>query len=249
VASMPMSRKEKREARKVRKKTRADHAQSSTQKTPGQLSQIEHRLKHEAYTVGGQERGGLTLTKIDDPLRVDKLLTNGIIDEAQHNSGLQLIALWMIANRPLCGSMNFGEERVGFKHNDSQVQRMTAEDQFFRTMMYLTNPALDYLVELHGSVKKQLLSRKEKAIVFRQIEMIESMQKRARMRTHDLICSICFEELGVIQAARKLGIPVNDSVGAVRQAFDYLGEALKKMRLYKKELTKKNQQKSEPLFS
>jgi len=56
------------------------------------------------------------IAQVEDPLRIDRLLASKILDEEQHNFGLQLIALWMIANRHLCGAMNFGEERKGFKH-------------------------------------------------------------------------------------------------------------------------------------
>src|SRR5579871_1813675 len=32
----------------------------------------------------------------DDPLRIDKLLRNGIIDEMQHLYGMQIITYWMV---------------------------------------------------------------------------------------------------------------------------------------------------------
>jgi len=237
-----LSRKQRRLARKaLRLAGKAKKEEMDVERAPKDFSQIEHRLKHDAFVVGGEERGGLTMTTITDPLRIDKMLTAKIIDENQHLSGLQIITLWTIANRPLCGAMSYGEQRSGFKHELGQINRMTAEDQFYRTMMYLATPQLDVLVDMRKALNRPYLTRKETARLVRQMEEIESFQKVAHARSHDLICLICFKEMGVIEAARKLGIAINDASDCVKNAFDLLGEALMKMRKHKKTLEEQNE--------
>jgi len=143
----------------------------------------------------------------DEPLRIDKLLRNGIIDEMQHLYGLQIITLWNITQRPRMKTSSF--ERVsGARMPDFDyinISRMSAEDQFYKTMGLMTK------------------------------------------RNHDLICKICFEEKGAIEAGMSLKLPVNSITAYVRCAFDKLGDALAKMRRIKKELEEPPQEVGEEL--
>jgi len=151
-------------------------------------------------------RGGITIhnnaAKVDEPLRIDKLRNNEIIDEMQHLYGLQILTLWTIANRPFLKTTQFeqrtGSRIVSFEHIN--LTRMTAEEQLFKTMGYL------------------------------------------RKRDHDLICKICFEEMGAIEAGRDMGLPINSITVYVRAAFDALGDALAQMREVKRELERKKEE-------
>jgi hypothetical protein len=77
----------------------------------------------------------------EEPLRIDKLLANGIIDEMQHLYGMQIITLWTIASRPFLKAIQY-EARTGgsFAPNFEQINlsRMSAEDQFYKTMRQLS---------------------------------------------------------------------------------------------------------------
>ncbi len=131
----------------------------------------------------------------DDPLRIDKLLKNGIIDEMQHLYGMQIITYWTIANRPFIRSASF-EPRIGrlmpnFDHIN--ISRMSAEDKFYKTMGFLSE------------------------------------------RDRGLISKICFNEIAAIEAGRSMGLAVNSITIYVRHAFEALGNALAKMREFKKE--------------
>jgi len=55
-------------------------------------------------------------------------------------------------------------------------------------------------------------------------------------RDYTLIGKICFEEQGAIEAGRSLKLPVNSITHYVCGAFDKLGEALARMRDFKKKL-------------
>lgn len=88
------------------------------------------------------KRGGIVIrdniAQAEEPLRIDKLLKNGIIDEMQHLYGMQIITYWMTANRPFLATMKY--ERVGGRTIDSDyvcLSRMGAEDMFHKTMARL----------------------------------------------------------------------------------------------------------------
>ena len=227
------NRKERKAAKRAAKMT-----PQVQEKHPRDYNQLEHRLKHDDHELGGQDKGGVKTHKMTDPLRIDKLLKNGVIDESQHDYGTQIIALWSIASKPLIGSMKYTDVRTIYNIESGEVSRMTAEDQFFRTMLYLTMPSLDYLAEMHRNLMKPL-SRKERHALKRQIKAIEEINKKASRRNHDFIVSICLDEMGVLETARMLGVAVNDAVECTRRAFDALGEALAKMRNHRKELKKR----------
>ncbi|HEU5046251.1 MAG TPA: hypothetical protein VFT64_00240 [Rickettsiales bacterium] len=73
---------------------------------------------------------------VDEPLRIDKLLRNGIIDEMQHLYGLQIITYWTIANRPFLRGPSY-EPRIGKTHSSLEfinLSRMSAEDKLYKTM-------------------------------------------------------------------------------------------------------------------
>jgi len=76
----------------------------------------------------------------EDPLRIDKLLKNGIIDEMQHLYGLQIITYWHIANRPFIRTASY-EQRIGKGYSPMEfinISRMSAEDKFYKTMEFLS---------------------------------------------------------------------------------------------------------------
>jgi hypothetical protein len=87
-------------------------------------------------------RGGITIRnnigQVDEPLRIDKLLSGGVIDEMQHLYGMQIITLWTIASRPFLKAMQY-EHRSGQMPNFEfiNISRMSAEDQFYKTMGFL----------------------------------------------------------------------------------------------------------------
>lgn len=79
------------------------------------------------------------IAQAEDPLRIDKLFKNAIIDEMQHLYGMQIITLWNIASRPFLKAMQY-EPRSLTRLPDFDfinVSRMSAEDQFYKTMRFL----------------------------------------------------------------------------------------------------------------
>jgi hypothetical protein len=135
---------------------------------------------------------------VDDPLRIDKLLRNGIIDEMQHLYGMQIITYWHIANRPFIRTASY-EQRIGRVVGNFEfinITRMSAEDKFYKTFAFLSE------------------------------------------RDRGLISKICFDELPAIEAGKSLGLPINSITVYVRNAFDNLGEALSKMRDFRKTMEK-----------
>jgi hypothetical protein len=135
---------------------------------------------------------------VDDPLRIDKMLKNGVIDEMQHLYGMQIITYWHIANRPFIRTASY-EQRIGKTFGDFQfinISRMSAEDKFYKTFSFLND------------------------------------------RDKSLISKICFDELPAIEAGKSIGLPINSITTYVRNAFDNLGEALTKMRDFRKEMEK-----------
>jgi hypothetical protein len=107
-------------------------------------------------------------------------------------------------------------------------------------MMYLSRPHMDYLAELSRELMKSL-SRKERRNLVKRMEEIEAINKKAHKRSHDFIVHTCFDEFGVLETAKMLGVAVNDAVSCTQRAFDALGEALAKMRTHRKELQKKQE--------
>ncbi len=94
-------------------------------------------------TIERLRHGGITIrshiAQVDESLRIDKLLTGGIIDEMQHLYGMQIITLWTIARRPFLKSIQY--ERTASAPSGHfeliHLGRMSAEDQFYKTMGYL----------------------------------------------------------------------------------------------------------------
>lgn len=85
-------------------------------------------------------KGGVTIKSnigiVDEPMRIDKLLKNGIIDEIQHLYGMQVTTYWMIANRPFLRTPSY-EPRIGKTHSSLEyinLSRMSAEDMLYKTM-------------------------------------------------------------------------------------------------------------------
>jgi|GEM_PF-957058 len=143
------------------------------------------------------------IAQIYDPLRIDKMLKNDIIDETQHLHGMQIITLWTIANRPFLKASQYQPRIDGSNCRPNfefiNISRMDAEDKFHKIMSF--------------------------------------MSERNRL----LIGKICFEEMPAIAAGKSLGLPINSITVYVRDAFDALGNALGKMRNFKKELEKNKQ--------
>ncbi len=92
-----------------------------------------------------------SLALVEDPLRIDKLLSNGIIDEMQHLYGLQIITLWTITTRPMLRSTRYDPSMVRGQRLDLahvQLGRMSAEDQFYKTMALLRPRAHDLIAKI-----------------------------------------------------------------------------------------------------
>jgi len=88
---------------------------------------------------------------VEDPLRIDKLLANGIIDEMQHLYGLQIITLWTITHRPQLRSVRYDPSHVrGIRPDMAGIAlgRMSAEDQFYKVMALLRQRPHDLIVKL-----------------------------------------------------------------------------------------------------
>jgi len=93
----------------------------------------EERLRHGGILIRSNR------AEAEDPLRIDRLLKNDVIDEMQHLYGMQIITLWTIASRPFLKSMRY-EHRTGMRLPDFDhinLSRMSAEDQFYKTMGFL----------------------------------------------------------------------------------------------------------------
>jgi hypothetical protein len=94
-------------------------------------------------TVERLRHGGIVLrsnkAQAVDPLRIDKLLKNAVIDEMQHLYGIQIITLWNIASRPFLKAMQYEPRTLvrlpDFDHIN--LTRMGADDQFYKTMSFL----------------------------------------------------------------------------------------------------------------
>lgn len=89
-------------------------------------------------------RGDLAFHKgilqAEDPLRIDKLLKAGVIDEMQHLYGLQIITLWTITHRPMLRSTRYDPSMVRGTRPDMHrmaLGKMSAEDEFYKTMSLL----------------------------------------------------------------------------------------------------------------
>jgi hypothetical protein len=94
-------------------------------------------------TLERMRHGGVLVrnnrAEAQDPLRIDKMLKNAIIDEMQHLYGMQIVTLWTIASRPFLKSMQY-EQRSLTRLPDFELinlSRMNAEDQFYKTMSFL----------------------------------------------------------------------------------------------------------------
>ena len=91
------------------------------------------RVRHGGIVVRGN------IAHAEDPLRIDKLLKNGIIDEMQHLYGMQITTLWTIANRPFLKAAQY-EPRHLMRLPDIamiNISRMSAEDKFHKAMGFL----------------------------------------------------------------------------------------------------------------
>lgn len=106
---------------------------------PELTNQLQNLPTQERIAKGGiRIRGNMGLD--EEPLRIDKLFRNGIIDEMQHLYGMQIITYWMIANRPFIRTASY-EQRIGRimpSLEFIQLSRMSAEDKFYKTMSLLT---------------------------------------------------------------------------------------------------------------
>ncbi len=94
-------------------------------------------------TLERMNHGGIiirsNIARMEDPLRIDKLLRNGIIDEMQHLYGMQIITLWTIASRPFLKAAQY-EPRQLMRLPDFamiNLSRMSAEDKFYKVMSFL----------------------------------------------------------------------------------------------------------------
>jgi hypothetical protein len=90
------------------------------------------------------------IAQVSEPLRIDKLLSNGIIDEMQHLYGMQIITLWTIASRAFIKANNYenksGSHIPDFEHIN--LSRMNAEDQFYKTIGFLKKRDHDLIYKI-----------------------------------------------------------------------------------------------------
>ena len=90
------------------------------------------------------KKGGVRIKnnigQVDEPLRIDKLLKNAIIDEMQHLYGIQIITLWTIANRPFLKASKYEPNpiRCAPSFEFINISRMSAEDKFHKVMGFLS---------------------------------------------------------------------------------------------------------------
>jgi hypothetical protein len=93
----------------------------------------EERLRHGGIVVRNNR------ARAEDPLRIDKLLANSVIDEMQHLYGMQIITMWMIASRPFLKASQYEQRSLvrmpDFDHVN--LTRMGAEDQFYKTLSFM----------------------------------------------------------------------------------------------------------------
>jgi hypothetical protein len=186
-------------------------------------------------------KGGITvknnMAKVDEPLRIDKLLKNGVINEMQHLYGLQIITLWTIAQRPFTGMMQYGDAPRGAGvaiPELTNISRMDGNDQFYKTMLYLAFPRSNAMQD----AGKRYLDAKRRKHGREMLQAEKDMDRifSRRNKAHDIVASICFDELGVVETGRSLKIPTRSLLGDVRDAFDRLGDELAKMRAKRKEI-------------
>lgn len=111
---------------------------------------LEHFPTRERFA-----RGDITIrsniAQAEEPLRIDKLLAGGVIDEMQHLYGLQIITLWTITTRPMLRATRYDPSmgRGGrFDSTRLAVGKMSAEDQFYKTMSLLRPRAHDLIVKI-----------------------------------------------------------------------------------------------------
>lgn len=116
---------------------------------------ISAELYRNFPTQERMQRGDIAIRKgcinVQDPLRIDKLLANGIIDEMQHLYGLQIITLWTITHRPQLRSTRYDPSHVrGLRPDMAGIAlgRMSAEDQFYKTMASLRPRPHDLIVKI-----------------------------------------------------------------------------------------------------
>jgi hypothetical protein len=186
-------------------------------------------------------KGGITvknnMAKVDEPLRIDKLRKNGIIDEMQHLYGLQIITLWTIAQRPFTGMMQYGDTPRGSGvaiPELTNITRMDGNDQFYKTMLYLAFPRSNAMQD----AGKRYLDAKRRKHGREMLQAEKDMDRifSRRNKAHDIIGMICFKEMGVVETGKALKISARDLLHDVRDAFDRLGDALAKMRAKRKEI-------------
>lgn len=112
----------------------------------------------------GEVRIRKGVVQVEDPLRIDKLLANGIIDEMQHLYGLQIITLWTIASRPMLRATRYDPSAVRGLMPDftyMAVGRISAEDQFYKTMSRLRQRPHDLIVKICFEEKAAIAAGRE----------------------------------------------------------------------------------------
>jgi len=110
------------------------------QKKHRKKSMAKREREQNLPTQERMDHGGIVIrsnrAQAEDPLRIDKLLKNGIIDEMQHLYGMQIITLWTIASRPFIKISQYEQRSLAClpDFNAINLTRMSAEDQFHKTM-------------------------------------------------------------------------------------------------------------------
>ena len=112
---------------------------NKTQKLIAQ-KRLEFRIQHNSadFVVGGEDRGGVSIVQQENPLRIDKLLNNGVIDGVQHSNGLLFIRLSMAVGRQFLSAMRYPESPpddtdksiIASNIDGAMAGRMDAESSF-----------------------------------------------------------------------------------------------------------------------
>jgi hypothetical protein len=163
-------------------------------------------------------KGGITvknnMAKVDEPLRIDKLFKNGLLDEMQHLYGLQIITLWTIAQKPFTGMMQYGDKPRSSGQPVPElvnITRMEGGDQFYKAMLYLAFPRSNAMQDA-GKRYMDAKRRKDGRAMLKAEKEMDRIFSR-RNKAHDIVASICFDELGVVETGRALKIPTRGPAG------------------------------------
>lgn len=127
------------------------------------VEQPEHFPTRERF-ARGDVRIRQNIAQVEDPLRIDKLLAGGVIDEMQHLYGMQIITLWTITMRPMLRATRYDPSMVRAGRLDMSalaLGKMSAEDQFYKTMSLLRQRPHDLIAKICFEEKGAIAAGRE----------------------------------------------------------------------------------------